>query len=100
MMMILIKIHIGASGRLMGLFLIVAWSLWKNTGPEGRVASWPRSQEAYQCSRRKALSPPAVPGAGTSGCPGLCDGRERGGVLIKSVSEVQFFHQIRDCCKL
>lgn len=47
----------------MGLFLLAAWSLWKNTGPEGSVASWPRYQETSQTAGRRH-SPLRVPNVG------------------------------------
>lgn len=65
MIIILIKIHLGAPGGLSGLFLlVVGGSLWKNTSPEGSVVSQHRYQPSSQDRRQKAFSLQQCPGPG------------------------------------
>lgn len=96
MIIILIKIHVGASGGAMGVFFLVAWSSWKNTGPARNVALDPdlrrppsaaggRPSPLQQCPVPSPALPQAVPWE-------VLLWREKG-VLAKRVSEAQFFHQ-------
>lgn len=43
----------GAPGGLMGLFLLAAWSLWKNTSRGGSVALGPDIRKAPRTAGRK-----------------------------------------------
>lgn len=93
MIIILIKIHVGASKGTMGVFFLVAWSSWKNTGPVALdpdlrrppSAAGGRPSPLQQCPVPSPVLPQAVPWE-------VLLWRERG-VLAKRVSEAQFFHQ-------